>query len=325
MPNATQPQPMEATAPDHEADLPDTAETTEPDTGQPYQSQPDDGTVDDGKTSDETQSEDAEAEDQSDEDDGLPNDANTPEDGDGLIDVEFEGKPFKVPAQLKDALMRDRDYRHKTQEIEQERRELSAMRQVAEQVGTITQEELSVHANLQSINQHIGQFADVDWNAWEAQDPDGAQRGFRDYQLLKEQQGQMAHALQATDQMRTAAMQQELGMRINATRDFAAKTIPGWNTELDTKIGEFAKKELGVDEAWMAQNLTPQAYKAFYLAHVGAQSLERAQAKPRAARGAQHKPLSKVKSRTGSSGRKAIEDMSFAEYEAFRKKQAGSR
>lgn len=308
---------LEATAPAQEIETPDTDEAREP------QRQPDEAEAVDG-TPDDTEGEEAIDESQSDEDDGSVEEAEAQADGeDGLVEFEFEGKSYKLPPELKDGVMRERDYRHKTQALAEERKSVTEMLQAVEQVSQLTQAEMQAHANLTNINQQLEQFGRVDWNAWEEQDPVAAQRGFRDYQLLKDRQGQLGQMIEQAGQKKAEAAQQELAKRVQATQTYAAKSIPGWTPELDRQIGEFAKKEMGVDDAWMARNLNPQMYRMAHLAFVGAKSLERAKAKPKAAKSARPKPTSKVSGRGNQVSQpvEQIDDMDA--YVKARRKQMG--
>lgn len=48
-------------------------------------------------------------------------------DGEAVEEVEWEdGKKYQVPKAIKDALMRDRDYRHKTMELAEQRRDFES-------------------------------------------------------------------------------------------------------------------------------------------------------------------------------------------------------
>src|SRR5690242_17210740 len=69
------------------------------------------------------------------EDEGweLPGDEEQSDDeGDGeeaLIDIEHDGRAYKIPAELKNAFLRNADYTRKTQALAESRRELESHRQ----------------------------------------------------------------------------------------------------------------------------------------------------------------------------------------------------
>lgn len=315
---------------------------TPADASEADEAQPDDA---DAPENDETEGDEADADGQSEEDDSQDADADEAEEGKAepkaadseTVKVEYDGAEFEVPKALEKAIMQQRDYTQKTQAIADERRSISEIKQATAAVGKLTHDELEATVQLttaqkqyQGISKALDQYSNVDWAAWEMRDYEDFKRGENQYRQLQGQERtaraqveQLTGLIRETGTKRQQAAQEELTKRTKAISQFAEKSIPGWNAELDSKIGEFAKSELQVDDVWMAQNLTPQVYRTAWLAYVGHQSLNKAnQAKPKAAKAGSLKPLSKVKSKTGSSGRKSIEDMSFKEYEAFRKKQS---
>ena len=310
----------------------ETADASEADEAQPVDA--------DASENDETEGDDADAESQSEGDDGDDADADSADDGDAgdqtnepdLVTVEYDGQEWQVPKPLEKAIMQERDYTQKTQALADERRSISEIKEATAQVGKLTHDELtasvqlqSAHQQYQAISEALSRFDNVDWNGWEMQNYEEFKRGENQYRQLQGQERaaraqveKLTGTLRETGTKRQQAAREELDKRTKAIRQYAEKTIPGWNDELDSKIGEFAKGELQVDDVWMAQNLTPQVYRASWLAYLGAQSLQQA-AKPKAAPKPKLKPTSKVKSRSGSGGQKSIENMSQPEYEAARK------
>lgn len=232
-------------------------------------------------------------------------------------EIELNGKKYQVPADLKDGYLMQADYTRKTQAAAEKQREVEAEKASVEAMREATEEELKARATILGINQRLDEYRKLtpyDWNAWEDEDPVAAQKGFREFHMLQQQAGQAAEYLQNAERQRTEKMQQETAKRLQETREFAVKNIPGWNADMHAKVYDFATKDLGFSEHQLDRSINPVVYKALHLAWVGSQALEKSKtAKPKPQ--AQVKPLSKVTPK-GSKIKKSVADMDMAEYAA---------
>lgn len=258
----------------------------------------------------EVQSDDGlEADDQADESDDEAGDEPALE----MAEIEINGKRYQVPAEIKDGFLMDKDYRQKTQSLAEERRQVEARAAEIDQIRNVAQEELNARAHLIGINQRLEQYAQVNWNAWGDEDPVAAQKGWIEYQQLERQAGQIGQFLQTAEAKRTENAQQETAKRLQETRDFAEKNIPGWTPEIDAQVTDFAVKELGFPVETLIGAYSPPVYKTLHLAWIGAQTMKAATAKPSAARPQQPKikPLNTISARSGAGPRDPakIDDM----------------
>lgn len=125
-------------------------------------------------------------------------------------EVEYEGKAYKVPKEIKEALLRQTDYTKKTQEVAVHRRQVEdkAMFIAAkEQLMNAVSEEL---ADMKSAEKQLQAYAGVDWQSLHANDPAQAFAHSQKHQELKARVqelrqglGQKAqHALAITQQHR---------------------------------------------------------------------------------------------------------------------------
>lgn len=158
-------------------------------------------------------------------------------------EVEYEGEKFKVPAKLKDALLRQADYTRKTQEVAEVKRQAEAERQLFEQQKQFHFANMQEVARVIAIDQQLQQFQKLNWDELENTDPVQAmrlQRQFRELQATKAQAemtvAQRHHAMQE-------AQQQEAAMRLNEGQRVLKREIPEWGPELAIKLKEFGLKE----------------------------------------------------------------------------------
>lgn len=232
--------------------------------------------------------------------------------------IEHDGKQYQVPKAIKAGIMMQADYTRKTQEVAEQRKELESRSQQIAQQSQASEEELTARASLIGVNQALQQYSQVNWDQLEQQDPIAAQTHWRKYQTLQQQQQQIQSGLSALGEQRSLQAQQETAKRVEETRQFAQKEIRGWTPELDTKMTEFAVKELGFDRAALGNAINPQVYRAMYLAYLGQQTLN----KPAntAAATTQAKPLSTVGAKASPASGKSLADMTMDEYVAHRKR-----
>lgn len=254
--------------------------------------------------------------------------AKAPEDGteavtEGLLepefaDVEYDGKTYQVPPELKEAFLRQQDYTRKTQEVAEIRKQAEAYRAEAEQVRSASQEELGARALAVNLDQQLQQYANVDWQALLNEDPLGAQQHRWNFEELQKQRGQVAQYLQTAEHQRSANAQQDIAKRLQETRKFAEKEIPGWTPEIDKQVTEFALKKF--PEEMLVNAASPAVYEMLHLAWIGSQALQRSAAKP-APVAAKPQPLQRITAKTNVPSVKSPESMSMEEYAQWRSKQ----
>lgn len=252
--------------------------------------------------------------------------ADEPEDGSeepdpwaGYVDIEVDGKIFKVPEEFKDAPHRMKDYTQKTQALAEEKRQVAAQAEKLERVTQITEQELNIRVELNGMAGQIERYEQVDWDAFEQQDPLAAQSEWRKYQTLQGQFNRKYGEMTQAQTERTKIVEDDLNNRIAATTEFAYKNIPGMSPDLDAKITQFAIKELGYDPDTLKKSYNPQIYKTLFLAHLGQQTLsaQKSQAKAPPVK-APPQPLTVVSAKTGTTGRKSLHELAKTNHEEYR-------
>lgn len=102
-------------------------------------------------------------------------------------EVELDGETFKVPKKLAEAVLRQKDYTQKTQEVAERRRSIEDREQYVEAREQLMQQSFQEAAKLQALQEKAAQFQAVDWNTLMEQDPQRAmQLSFARQQLQTE-------------------------------------------------------------------------------------------------------------------------------------------
>lgn len=195
------------------------------------------------------------------------NDTALPDDCDPeLVEVVYDGKNYQLPAELKDALLRQADYTRKTQELAQHRRALIAERQAVAAQAEAGAQATGVQAQLAALDHQLAQLEGVDWQGFAEQDPHGAQTLWGRFH-------EMAHAREGLAQL--VAHHAERG-QLEAAREAAAKMaetgralqqeIEGWSPEVAAKLIEYAKA-FGVTHEELTQMADPRLWKVLHKAY----------------------------------------------------------
>lgn len=175
-----------------------------------------------------------------------------------LIDWDLgDGKKVKVPAVVKDALLRQQDYTRKTQEVAEQRRALEADRAsmtAARQADRALQVKVG---QLIGIEEQLARFApngngghisvdQIDWVTWQRTNPQQAEQALKRVQALQQTRSALQKAVEEGQKKHEAETQQETAKRFLATRAFAEKEIPNW-AEREKAIGDYVGK-LGLSD-----------------------------------------------------------------------------
>ena len=206
-----------------------------------------------------------------------------------LAEVEYEGKTFKVPPELKDAVLRQADYTRKTQEVAELRKQVETTLQA---VQTVSQEETRAQVAIGVIDSQLADYEGIDWDQWEQSDPVSAQRGWRQYQTLQGQRNGAVSAYQQAYQQRTFISQQETAKRLEQGQRELAQRIPDWSADKAAKLVDFGSKSYGFTPADFNEIDDPRVVQVLHDAFMYRQQ----QAKPKAAapKPPEVKPAAKV-------------------------------
>lgn len=237
-----------------------------------------------------------------------------------MTEIEADGKKYRIPAELKDKFLMQADYTRKTQETAALKKTYEAKMEEASRHYQTAQEVIEAKAYMLNVDNQLKQYENVNWQQAHNEDPMGVQQAYMHFQQLKEQRGQVAQYLQNAEAERTAKAEQEVANRLQETRQFAEKNIPGWTPEVDAKVVDFATKELGFDIEQIRAAVNPSIYKTLHYAWLGAQTLQKQSAAPKPTV-QQVKPLTKVSAKSNPSTRVTPAQMSVEQMAAYLNKR----
>jgi len=233
------------------------------------------------------------------------------------IEIERDGKTYKVPVALKDDLLRQDDYTRKTQALSEQRKELEAAKERVQQAG---EAEVNAKARAVAIEAAIKQYEGVDWNTLEQQDPAAAFSHWRKFNQLQTALGEANNEYQSAVQARTLETQQEAAKRIEQGLAELQRDIPDWGPQKAEELLSFGEKQFGMTRAYMESVDDPNLIKVMNFAYLAAKS----QPKTTAPQAAPLKPAAKVKG--DASPPRGLDDrMNAEEWVKARNRQLANR
>lgn len=182
-------------------------------------------------------------------------------------EIEYEGKTYQVPPELKDALLRQSDYTKKTTEVSERQR---ALEQKELQLKSVESERKFHEAVKGDINQiqkiefQIEQWKSVDVTGMSAEE---LWKISRQVEQLKEQRAQLSNGIngkwQNYQQEQNALLQE---VRAKA-EDAVSKSIKGWGPEVRKALTDYGIAEGYTNEELSQLSFDARIVKTMWKAH----------------------------------------------------------
>lgn len=182
-------------------------------------------------------------------------------------EVDYEGEKFKVPAKLKDALLRQADYTRKTQEVAEERRSLEQQRAEVAQRAEFNQTHVREVAKVMSIDERLEQYQKLDWDALADADPVQAMKLDRQMRDLQSQRLQVVASIEQIQQRTAMETQQATARRLQEAQAEVAREIKNWSPEVAKALQETGKA-MGYKPEELTNVTDPRAVKLLHKAYL---------------------------------------------------------
>jgi len=189
------------------------------------------------------------------------------------VTVEYDGKEYNVPANIKDALMRESDYTAKTTAVAEQRKALEAERQEFQQYAEASKFHSEGKAQLAAIDQQLKAYDEYDWNtAFETNITEATKLKYQAEQLQRNRQD-VVGKIQEAEQERTRLHSENMARTAERTDAQLKTEIPNWGEDVKSELGRFAVETMGFPAEAVANAVTPQEIKALYYAQIGYKTL----------------------------------------------------
>lgn len=208
---------------------------------------------------------------------GLEDGPMLPDEGDAepeTVEIEHDGQVYAVPVALKGAFLRQADYTRKTQELADHRRAVEAERAALAEQMRSTGQAGSDRVRLAALDHQLDEFGEVDWQAFGAEDPEGAQRLWETYQRLGETRDRLAYAVHHNEERGRLQAAREAAERMAETGRVLQQEIEGWSPETARKLIDYAQA-FGVTLEELAEVADPRLWKLLHKAYQAEEGAQR--------------------------------------------------
>lgn len=158
-----------------------------------------------------------------------------------MVEVEYEGAKYKVPAPLKDGVMRQSDYTRKTTDVAEARRTLEQREQQFEEQANTHRELVKDFSRFHAIDERLQQLGQMDLQALNAQNPQQAQAVLLELNQLQALRGQVVGSLTQKQQQLQTVRQQAIAKQIGDADAFLKREFKDWSPAKDHELGVYAE------------------------------------------------------------------------------------
>lgn len=238
-------------------------------------------------------------------------------------DVEYDGKQYRLPKELKEALLRQQDYTRKTQEVAEARKEFEAQRQQAAQALQLHASTIQGQAALTNIDNQLQQYQALDMQALIDSDPVQALKIQHQYQSLLQQRSNVAAQITQAQQQAMQLQSEERSKQLQQGHEVLSREIKGWSKEVAQSLVDYGTRN-GYQREELEQVYDPRAVKVLHKAMLYDQMMAKA-GKPAGKAVEQAKPVTTVKAKTAGAAPTDPSKMTDAQFAAMRRAQIKRR
>lgn len=157
-------------------------------------------------------------------------------------EVEYEGKTYKVPKELKGALMKNADYTQKTQEVAEQRKSVEERVELLNQRESLMSATFDKAVELRDIQSKLSQYEQIDWQNLVDADPVQATKLNLAYQQLqREAQQKYGELQQAQSQAQNLSDQTRQKFLAEEQTKLKAR-LPNFDMKVAEKIKSVGKE-----------------------------------------------------------------------------------
>ena len=181
-----------------------------------------------------------------------------------LETVDFEGKQYQVPKDIKDALLRHSDYTKKTQEVASVRKSLDAQAKMLQEQSALQQELQDDYATMRSLQQQYQAYQKLDWSQM---DTENLIRNRMAMDQLRDAMSQVHGSIQSKTDDFKAKQVQTMKQIVEQGQQILSSAIPGWGDELRTNLKKHATS-FGFTEEELTSFFDPRQIQVLHKAYL---------------------------------------------------------
>lgn len=155
-------------------------------------------------------------------------------------EVEFEGKRFNVPKEIKDALLRQSDYTRKTQEVSEARKTVAEQERLLKAQQEFHYSVIDDIGQLRALDGQLSQYQQINWGQM---DSDTLVRTKIQFDQMKEARQNLINTIQHKQQLFEQKRNASLGEMQKAGYQLLTQKVNGFNEGTQKELREYFIKE----------------------------------------------------------------------------------
>lgn len=196
---------------------------------------------------------------------------------DDLIEIEHEGRPYRIPAGLQSAFLAQADYARKDKELAEHRRRLEEERKGLARSVELAHATAQDRIRLAGIDEDLDVFEGIDWDAFAAEEPQEAQALWAQYQQLADVRERFAWQLAHQEEESRLDAERRLADEMAQAGQVLSREIQGWSPEIALKLVDYAQA-FGVTLEELREVADARLWKILHRAHQGEELLKQQEA-----------------------------------------------
>lgn len=160
-----------------------------------------------------------------------------------------EGKKVKVTKGFKDALLREKDYRHKTHEVGETRRQIEAERAAIAEERKLAAEFDDERAEMKAINKKLAEYDKVtpeQWLQWREQDEKAVSDAQFARDMLKQQRDKLMDSMKQKYETLTAKEKEKVAAWEAENSKAVKEKVPDWSPEKAKTVAAHIAPKFGL-------------------------------------------------------------------------------
>lgn len=190
------------------------------------------------------------------------------EEGPQFVEVEYDGKLYEVPTELKDALLRQSDYTTKTQDVAKQRKEVELQFSTLEQKMQEFQFAESIQGDVlkaQQLDQTANQYHEYLRNNIDNLSSTDIEKLRMAIEDSRRERDELVNSVQGKQQRFQQAQQQSYSELLNKGTEVLKSKIPGWGEEHQKQVRHYAN-DLGFTDAELNAVVDPREVEVLWKA-----------------------------------------------------------
>jgi len=190
------------------------------------------------------------------------------DEGSLLEEIEFDGKKYTLPPELKDALLRQADYTRKTQEVAAERQAVATQINMLREAQQLSEATREIDMQEKIVTSLLEQYQGVDWQQFQQMNPQAAMAEYIKYQQLKESaSGIESKRAELINMFGERTAGEKKAMLEMAQRD-VKRFVPNYTPAYGAEVAKYARNQLKISPAIMDMaNTSPELFGLLHKAY----------------------------------------------------------